>query len=769
MARGRKRAASRDHVSLEETVVTSDTGAVSTEFKWRCKYCAGADDGGIRKTVTFPASRFDVHITSQCTKAPEDVKNLIVRRSLSNALRGGIPKSGRSYTALLLNTQEQEPGAGGAADADATVGPGGGPAGTAAGAAGEPASLEAGAPPGGPPGDVGAAGALAGPQGASPPAKRRKTRRVGLAAGKPDGEASGVHGAARPGPRAGAKNGGLAVTGEARSASITESIARFFCATGLPLSLATTSLFRGMVAELNPPYGLAMEGSAEVWYEKWLPRLHARIAEEAERGMAGPGAVRTVGLDHFTAGDSLFVNLFESTLDSTVFYKCEDLGKTVASDDPSIVRMLEEHLSRNGDERVEEEFAGVVGNLGGLRRDLMLGLQKKYSRSFFIGCARRSLEKLIADLVAVPQVAWTIGEALAALRFGHAVAEHGRHRLDWRTRVWGAEDRLQPVEVADMLGELLEKRESLRRMMAGLAPWPPTREGVGDDAVGLACLQKFLKDPAAAHAVTRCLALLHPASRALRQVEKDGCGLSWVYPLFTAVEDDTVRWSRADGGGITPETTGQAVAAVREAWSGGLFDAVHTFAWLMDPHTTPLPEELPDGSRGAVRLVLERMCADKQNMADEVARGLNELEGVLLREGEWGKVIAECQESLAAAGAPAAAAGSFLTDGVLERMSVATDGSRKWRAYGSRQYAALRACAVRALSLSGVSGWVAGVRTGGMAAAAGGGDLAARLGDETVRRLMYVYVNARLAVRGAAGGALERSNRFEDFVADALR
>lgn len=101
-------------------------------------------------------------------------------------------------------------------------------------------------------------------------------------------------------------------------------------------------------------------------------------------------------------------------------------------------------------------------------------------------------------------------------------------------------------------------------------------------------------------------------------------------------------------------------------------------------------------------------------------------------------------------------------------MGRAGDGSRKWRAYGGRQFGSLLFAAVRALSMPGVSPSVNQLRTGGTGAILGRDILLRRLTDESVQRLLFMHINARLGVSERDDVVLDRDCRFGDFAGDLV-
>lgn len=748
MTRGRKRAASREHVDLDEKAVVGDDGVARSECRWSCKYCGGDDDGGIRKTVTFPASRFDVHLTTQCSKAPEEVKAVILARSLANALKGPEGELGDSPVAVGPGASPE--GKGGRVSLDPMlqdVKP------TVVGVAGVQPLM----PP--MPAQVAAVSDVV----VTPPAPKRRKSKAGA------GRASGV----------GVSSG----VSDARKKSVGESIARFFAGTGLPLGLAATPLFQGMVKELDPAFSSAADHSVDFWYNDCLTRLHATTKMQSERKLTETGSYRTLSFDHFAAGEQLFVNFFESSPKTTLFSGCQEVGAVAAAEDSTFLNVAIEHLEKAGKEACsspEDVFAGIVGSVGGCRDAAMASLAERYKRLSFVKCARQTLEQMLDEIFRVPEISQIVtnGHAVSAFANLPALVTPG-HLSGWKSPDAHADSgALRPLDAFDLLSELLGKKAEIASLVEDEFKWDAAK-AVSGEPVGAAAFEGFVRDPVGHGSIAQLVALLCPIARALRLIERSGCGLSWVIPLFGAILEDVTNWSRvAEGVSISSVVSAQIVATVIRLWTGTLRSPVHMFAWLMDPHTTPTPEELPDGFKDDFRSVLARLAPTNElNEADHVARGLNELESVILREGEWGKVITECQADVTMASCsplvPENGATSLpkltLTDGVLKKMEVAGDGSRKWRVYGSRQYGALRFGAVRVLSMCAVSGCVGNVRAGGLVDAIGSGEggVGSRLSNEVVRKLIYVYVNSRLGLATADKRTLERGPCF-DFIKEAM-
>lgn len=744
MTRGRKRALSRGHVDLDEKNVVGEDGIVRSEFKWSCKYCGGDDDGGVRKTVTFPASRFDMHLTNQCTKAPDEVKKGILARSLSSALHGSPDVKG-------------EPGVG---DASGDIKP-------AALNDVKPHSLFMDGVLGQPSTELAAvAGAadseVTAPSPAMPAPKRRKSK-----------------------PATGRVSIGGQVMSEARVKVISESIAKFFCGTGLPLSLAATPLFEGLVKELDPTFAAVMEknNTVDFWYNKCLPQLHASEKTQFERKLVETGSYRTLSLDHFSVRENLFVNIFESSSKMALFYGCQQVGPTPANGDPTLLNAVVSHLEQAGMEAcspVQDVFAGIVGSMGSNRDVAMMALAERYQRLLFVDCARRTLEVILAEIIQLPAIAKIIasGRSIAAYANSPSLVAPG-HLSRWKSPDANTDSGpMRPLDAYDLLSELLEKKAEMSSLLEEQFVWDAAK-AVANNPVGAAALELFVRDSTTQESTVQCVCLLGPLVRALRLMERNGCGLSWVIPLYTAIVADVTSWSIGAAHCIPSNASSEVCSIVNRLWAGNLRSPVHVFAWLMDPHTTPTPEELPDGFKDDFRSVLARLSpSNKPDGIDHIGQGLKELEGVILREGEWGKVITECQADVALASAspialeevPASPPPPLSdTDVVLKKMEVAGDGSRKWRVYGSRHYGALRFGAVRVLSMCAVAGCVENVRVGGIPSAVGGeeSDTGTRISNDLVRKLMYVYVNSRLGLHTADKCALERGPSF-DFAKEAM-
>lgn len=661
MARGRKRAASREHVTFEEKLVPSGAGAPPTrERVWRCKFCLGADDGGERHTVTFPASRFDVHITAQCRSAPELVKQTILRRSLSSALKNGAPPPGASYTALLAKTHDApsphhpstaphlhphphtHPPPHSHAHPHLPPLPAHGIA-----APGPPAAV--GPPAALPPASGTAPGAapVAAAAGAPPPAKRRKSSVGGAGVG-----GAGEHARRR------SRGSTVVVPPPGAWSAMANAVTRFLVGSALPLRLATTSLFRDLVATLNPPLAAMLCKEPAVWYGQGFDCFYESMMSALSIDVASPGVLRTLCFDHFVEDARLFVNLFESTPGAAMFRQCHPLGLS-PEDNTDLADAVEAHFTtqtaagRPPDPVGPEDlFAGFVGNLGGLRPSSLQQLQAKYPKLFVVGCARHALLRILDSFVAIPQVAWAITEVQAVVRF--AVTNGLISQVELRSKLFSSTvSPPGPVLTYHQICLLLEKAPEFAVILGNPAIWASIEGSSTNDAAGTACFQKIVQDAATVKQLTRIRSLLEPVCAALDFIDTNGCPMSWVYPLFTALEADINDWHNAPEPCFNADTLARVALTMTNFWTSGLLNVVHTFSWLMDPFTSPTPAELPEGSRDAMRVVLERMAAkpgvavlDLLSDAPKWAGIMSELEGILFREGEWGTVVKDCQASL---------------------------------------------------------------------------------------------------------------------------
>ena len=440
---------------------------------------------------------------------------------------------------------------------------------------------------------------------------------------------------------------------EVRAERITKRLTEFIVGCALPFTIVSTVFFIAFVRSLNAAY-LPVLPKVDVFRRRLLPELFADTVQKVHAVWSNLGnPYLTLGFDCFkTEAGGHVVNVTETSGDKTAFKSCVEPGPTEREDAQFYVRLIVSELKAGAkatDRKVEEAYAGVVGDNVAHNQAAFKIVEAMYQLLFFFGCVAHCFDLLCEDVAKIVEFADLLQKAKSIAVFvkGH------KYVLGMFKTLIGTKGRML-VLFPDtrfsyaylMIERVLCNLIRLREMIHD-PKWTEVKKGI--NAAALNNFEALVKDLIFEKKLGLMSQALSAIASTTHHIESRGARASWVFPLVVVCYNHVKDWSEREDVKFyfTDETREEITSKFAARWEGsgnlqvGLKNDAHILAYFLDPNTTPLDSNAPGNWEYNTAQALKKFYSGSK-LEDAKA----ELNTLLLRHGQWGTIIASKQALL---------------------------------------------------------------------------------------------------------------------------